>query len=216
MDILNKFKFLLFTFVLLFAFCSFAESNPDGVPDKELQRAFKESYAFEKKGLYNNAINALKDVYDESSYELNVRLGWLCYSNKQYDESIQYYLKASALVPTSFEARFGIANPYAAQEKWDKVAEQYVFILSIDPQNTVANYRLGLSYYYKLDYQNAYKYFGKVLILYPFDYDSELMFGWTNYWLGKTQEAQDIFKKVLLINPDDASALEGLSLLSKK
>jgi|WetSurMetagenome_2_1015567.scaffolds.fasta_scaffold90653_2 tetratricopeptide (TPR) repeat protein len=217
MDILkNSKKLLLLAFVIVVVSQISARSDTDAGPDSDLQKAFKESYAFETKGQYSDAINVLKNVYEESSYEINLRLGWLYYLNKQYDESVQYYQKAGSLIPYSIESKFGIANPYAALEKWDKVAEQYVAILSIDPQNTVANYRLGLSYYYKADYTNAYKQFEKVVNLYPFDYNSVLMYAWANYQLGKNREAELLFNKVLLMSPDDKSALEGLGLLNKK
>jgi tetratricopeptide (TPR) repeat protein len=217
MDILKKSKkLLLLSFVIVVVSQISAMSDTDAGPDSDLQKAFKESYAFETKEQYTDAINVLKNVYEENSYEINLRLGWLYYLNKQYDESVQYYQKAGSLIPYSIESKFGIVNPYAAQEKWDKVAEQYVSILSIDPQNTLANYRLGLSYYYKADYTNAYKQFEKVVNLYPFDYNSVLMYAWANYQLGKSREAELMFNKVLLMSPDDKSALEGLGLLKKK
>lgn len=217
MDILKKSKkLLLLAFVIAVVSQIGAMKNLDAGPNGDLQKAFKESYAFEAKGQYSNAIDVLKNVYDEKIYELNLRIGWLYYLNKQHDESVFYYQKAIDLMPYCIEAKFGIVNPLAIQEKWDKVAEQYVAILSIDPQNSLANYRLGLSYYYKADYTNAYKYFEKVVNLYPFDYSSVLMYAWANFQLGKKSEAELLFNKVLLMNPDDASALEGLGLLKKK
>ena len=217
MDFLKKTKILiLFAFIIIVVSQITARSDTNGGPDSDLQKAFKDSYAFEKNELYSSAIDVLKAVYDEKNYEINLRLGWLNYLNKQYDESVNYYEIASKLLPYSIESRFGAVNPLAIQEKWDKVNEQYTSILAIDPQNTIANYRLGLSYYYKADYQTANKYFEKVVNLYPFDYNSELMYAWTNYQLGKTREAELLFKKVLLISPDDKSALEGLGLLNKK
>lgn len=217
MDFLKKSKILiLFAFIIIVISQINARSNTDTGPDGDLQKAFKDSYAFEKNELYSSAIDAFKGVYDEKNYEINLRLGWLYYLNKQYDESVKYYETASILLPYSIEARFGIVNPLAAQEKWDKVAEQYTAIISIDPQNTTANYRLGLGYYYKADYANAFKYFEKVVNLYPFDYNSNLMYAWSNFQLGKSKEAEMLFRKVLLISPDDASALEGLGLLNKK
>lgn len=217
MDILKKTKkLLLLAFVIIVASQISAASYTEAGPNSDLQKAFKESYAYETKGQYSEAINVLKNVYDEKSYEINLRLGWLYYSNKQYDESVYYYQKAVDLMPYCIEAKLGIAYPYTAQEKWDKVADQYFAILSIDPQNTVANYRIGISYYYKADYTNAYKYFEKVVNLYPFDYNSVLMYAWTNYMLGKKSEAELLFNKVLLMSPDDKSALEGLGLLGKK
>jgi len=177
--------------------------------------AFKESYMYETKGQFSDAINSLNKVYDKSIYEINLRLGWLYYENKQYQESVQYYQTAINLMPYSIEAKLGIVLPLAAIEDWTKVAEQYISILAIDPNNSSVNYKLGLIYYYKPDYATAYKYFEKVVNMYPFDYYGSLMFAWTNYQLGKSREAVVLFNKVLLISPDDASALEGLGLLKK-
>jgi len=216
MDILMKSKRLLFlAFVIIVISQISARSNTDAGPDSDLQKAFKESYAYEAKGEYGSAIDVLKKVYDEKVYELNLRLGWLCYENKLYDESISYYEKAVSLMPNSIEAKFGLVYPLSVQEKWEKVYAQYTAVLAIDPQNTKANYYMGLGYYYKADYQSAYKYFEKVVTLYPFDGDSELMFAWTNFQLGKSKEAEIHFRKVLLISPNNTSALEGLALLNK-
>ena len=217
MDFLKRTKSLvLFSFIVIVISQINARSNTDVGPDGDIQKAFKDSYAFEKNELYNNAIDVLKNVYDGKNYEINLRLGWLNYMYKQYDESVKYYETAAKIIPNSIEAKLGIVYPLAAQEKWDKVAEQYTAIIAIDPQNTVANYRLGLGFYYKADYANAYIHFEKVVNLYPFDYNSVLMYAWTSYQLGKTKDAEILFKKVLLISPDDTSAIEGLALLNKK
>jgi tetratricopeptide (TPR) repeat protein len=93
------------------------------------------------------------------------------------------------------------------------VVSQYNKILSIDPNNTVTLYRMGLIFYDKKEYLQAYKYFEKVVNLYPFDYQSVLMLAWTNYRLGKVREARILFNKALLYYPDDASAREGLNLV---
>lgn len=201
--------FVMFTIVAINAQSSYT-------PEGDLRSAFKDSYLYESQSDYTSAIKVLTDVYDRNSYEINLRLGWLTYLNKQYDESIKYYGIANDLMPLSIEAKFGLVYPYAATEKWEKVEEIYQNILKFDPNNSVANYRLGLIYYYKPDYDKAYKQFEKVVNHYPFDYYSVLMFAWTSFKLGKYSEAESLFNRVLLISPDDASALEGLKALNKK
>jgi tetratricopeptide (TPR) repeat protein len=183
-----------------------AQNNP--VAD-----AFTQSYYFEKVSNYPAAITALKKVYDVSSYEINLRLGWLTYSAASYQESVNYYQKSIGIMPVSIEARLGIVYPAAALGNMAQVISEYTKILEIDPQNTVANYKLGYIYYQKKDYQIAFKYFEKVVNLYPFDYDGLLMFAWTNYQLGKTREAKVLFGKILLLSPGDSSATEGLALI---
>ena len=179
----------------------------------KLADAFSLSYQLETKADYANAIKTLKELYDERSYELNLRLGWLSYEAGLFTESQAYYEKAIMLMPYSVEAKLGYVYPASALGNWDKVMAQYIGILAIDPQNTTVNYRLGNIYYGKKDYANAYKYFEKVVNLYPFGYDALIMYAWANYQTGKTREAKVLFNKVLLVSPGDKSALEGLSLI---
>ena len=176
-----------------------------------LVEAFKKSYELEAKGEYKQAAKQLKDVYDPKSYEINLRLGWLNYQAGLFSESIAYYNKALDILPYSEEAKFGLINPLSASGKWNEVVNVYNKILEINPKNTTANYRLGLIYYGREKYETAYKYFEKVVNLYPFGYDGLLMFAWTNLKIGKLREAKILFNKVLLYAPDDKSALEGLN-----
>ena len=76
-----------------------------------------------------------------------------------------------------------------------------------------ANYRLGLIYYNRKNYEKASVYLEKVVNLYPFDYDSLILFAWNNFMLQKTREARVLFNKVLMYNPGDQSALDGLKLI---
>lgn len=175
--------------------------------------AFDYSYKLEKASKYVDAINSIKGVYEETSYEMNLRLGWLNYLIGQQTTSISYYDKAIKLNPFSIEARFGYIMPASALGNWELVKNQYLEILKVDPQNTKANYYLGLIYYNTKEYSKAQKHFEICANLYPFDYDSMLMYAWNSYFLGKLREAKVLFTKTLLIRPNDKSATEGLSLI---
>lgn len=205
MDILKK-GLLLVSFTGIFI-ATKAQENSTAA-----QKAFSSSYAYEANYDYGKAIDALKTLYDEKSYEINLRLGWLHYINKQYPTAIKYYQKAIDLMPYSIEAKFGIIYPYAAVNNWDAVIVQYKEILKVAPENVTANYRLGLTYYNKVNYKDAAPYFEKYLNLYPFDYDAVIMSAWNNLKLGKKAEARLLFTKALLLVPADKSASEGLSL----
>ncbi|MCH2043453.1 MAG: tetratricopeptide repeat protein [Saprospiraceae bacterium] len=181
--------------------------------NKAMLSAFEESYQLEASWEYDKAIETLKGVYDQKSYECNLRLGWLYYSSRQYLESSKYYQKAIDIRPMSIEARLGFVLPEAALSNWNSVLEKYEEILKIDPHNSVVNYRVGSIYYGRKAYKKAEVHFEKVINSYPFDYNSLLMQGWTKYFLGKTTEAKVLFNKVLLYSPDDKSALEGLGLI---
>ena len=210
MEILSKFavRSLQFAVLMMITLSLQGQAN-----FKSIEDAFESSYLLQDKANYSGAIAAIKAVYDENSYEINVRLGWLNYLGGFFTESAAYYQKAIKLKPYAIEPKLGFAYPAAALGNWDQVITQYNDILKIDPQNTIANYRLGSIYYGKLDYAAAEKYLEKVVNLYPFDYDSNILYAWTNLKLGKNREAQVLFHKVLMMRPNDTSALEGMGLI---
>lgn len=179
----------------------------------ELQTAFKSSYTKESNSDFSGAIKDLKAVYSETSYELNLRLGWLHYSAGLFTESMSYYKKAIDLMPASVEAKFGYVYPAAAVGNWDQVKSQYEDILRIDTKNSQAHYRLGLIFYGREEFDKALQHFQVGFNLYPFDYDFNLMMAWTSLKMGKMREAKVLFNKVLLLSPDDESAIEGLGLI---
>ena len=199
--------------IKLFAAAMFLFISAAGFAQSNLETVFSNSYVAEKNGKYTDGIKALKDVYDEKNYEINMRLGYLHYMAGLFTEATTYYERAISLMPYSLEAKFGYVLPAAALGNWDKVLNQYLEIVKIDPQNTKANYRLGSIYYGRKDYTNALKHLEKVVNLYPFDYDGLILYAWTNLQLGKTKEAKLLFEKVLWLSPRDKSALEGLSYI---
>jgi len=203
--------FLIKAAQILFLVCVFTGLKAQDF-DKQ-HKAFDASYSFENKGDYTAAIRSLTDVYKNDSYEINLRLGWLYYLTGRFSESITYYQKSTDLMPLSIESRLGYVNPAAALGNWAQVEKQYVEILKIDPMHSTANFRMGLMSYNREDYQSALRYFNKILNLYPFDYDITIMTAWSQLRTGKLREARVMFQKALLIRPNDASALEGLSLI---
>lgn len=205
MEFLKK---LIIIFLLFASVKTFTQNNP------ELQTAFIKSYEFEAKKEFEKAINAIQNVYNENSYEINLRLGWLHYLNSDFIKSINFYQKASLVMPASTEALWLMVDPLTLLERWNDLEKTYLRILKIDTKNSTASYRLGLIYYYRKNYVNAKKYFDICLNLFPFNYDFMLMSAWTNYFLGNKNAARILFNKVLLYNSNDVSALEGLSLLN--
>ncbi|MBW6490623.1 MAG: tetratricopeptide repeat protein [Lentimicrobium sp.] len=198
---------LILGFLLIIGSALFAQEKVS------LEEVFKQSYILESNAEYAKATEVLKKVYDESSYEINIRLGWLTYQAGLFSESIAFYNKSISLMPLSIEARLGFALPASALGNWNQVITRYNEILKVDPNHYTTNYRMGMIYYGRKEYQNAYKYFEKLVNLYPFDYDALHMFGWTNYRIGKLREAKILFGKALMNKPGDASAKEGYDLI---
>ena len=206
MNLLKKITFIL---CLVFSFQSFSQET------KAMKDAFTNSYVLESKMLYLDASKVMKDVYSDKSYAINIRLGWLCYLCKDYNNSIVYYKKAAELNPKATEPLWGLVMPLIIQEKWAEVEAIYLNIVRFDPKNSVVNYRLGLINYNRKNYVEALKYFDVSATLNPSDYDSKLMSAWTTYFLGKKEEAKVLFNSVLLMYQFDPSALEGYALCNK-
>ena len=175
------------------------------------QKAFSESYSFEYAKKYSDAIAVISKIYQEDSYEQNLRLGWLNYNSKSYPTAQIYYQKAVNLKPYSIEAKLGLIKPLSSLESWDKVLQQYEEILKIDPQNYTANYWAGIIFYNRKKYETSIKYFEKIVNLYPFDYDANHMMAWACLNVRRNNDAKTLFNKALLNRPADPSCLEGLS-----
>ncbi|MDO9187280.1 MAG: tetratricopeptide repeat protein [Bacteroidia bacterium] len=199
--------------ILFVTLLTFISLNTLYSQEGSLQEAFNNSYTLEYNGEYMKAVEAINKGYDQKSYGANLRAGWLNYEAGLYIESQNYYKKAIALKPNSIEAKLGYIYPTTALGNMDQVIVQYKKILEIDPQNSTANYKMGLIFYDKKDFQIAYNYFEKVVNLYPFGYDALLMYAWANFQLGKNKEAKILFKNALLLSPYSQSAIDGLSLI---
>ena len=178
--------------------------------NKDLENAFSESYAFESVYKYQKAIDALKPLYDENSYPINLRLGWLYYKSGNYTESEKMYARAVELMPYSIEAKMGYTYPLSAKGDANKLISVYEDILKINDKDTKANYYLGMIYYNRKEYAKAFPYVEKVVNMYPFDYESTILLAWINLKMTKTREAKVLFQKALLMSPGDSSATEGL------
>lgn len=186
-------KSVLIIIVILLGYNLFAQTDNS--------KAFSNSYLHESNGQYLESISDLQAVYSESSYSMNLRLGWLFYLSGDYYKSMTYYTNAINLESNSIEARLGYVYPLAALQNWDSVLETYMTILSIDPKNTLVNYRVGYIYYLREDMVSAEKSLIKVLELYPFDYDSNLLLGSVYMKMGKIKEAKIYFNRALEFNP---------------
>ncbi len=179
--------------------------------------AFNNSIAQAEKGNYTEAIKELNNIYSNftNDYLINLRLGYLYYLTKKYDESIKFYSKAVELRNSqSVEAYLGLVLPLAAKERWNDVAKTYDKILSLDPNNYTANLRLGQILMNKKEYKKADQYLSKVNRLFPSDYEANLYYGWNLFYLNRKAEAKEKFIYVLMVSKNDESASEGLKLVN--
>ena len=199
-------KQTIFTFaLLLFIKVTFGQN--------QISATFSESYAHEYNQEYKKAIEALDKIYDASSYEINLRMGWLNYLNTDYVKSKNYYSNAIKLNPKSIEAKLGYAYPVAATESWDDLLKIYNSIIAVDPHHYTANLRLATMYYYRKEFGKAQKYSLMLMELYPFDYSNNVMLGKINVSLGNIILAKKHLNTALLYDPTAIEILELLKTL---
>lgn len=175
-------------------------------------KAFNNSIQEESLGNYSKSITEIKNIYKDfkTDYLVNLRLGWLYYLSKDYDNSAKYYKEAIRLSNNSSEALFGLTYPYSAIEKWGEIESIYKGILEKDKYNYTANLRLGQIYLNSTNYLNAKTYLERNIQSYPSDYETNLYLGWTYYYLGNSSKAREYFVNALIAKPSDTSATEGL------
>jgi len=201
-------KKYIFIFILLIPIQGYCQNISDQVIN-----AFSTSYASESVKDYDKAIKDIKQVYSDKSYEINLRLGWLYYEDKNYDQSILYYKQAIKLKPSSVEAMLGYAYPASAIQKWDELFAMYQKALTIDPNNATVNYRLALMFYYKKEFGNAEKQLARNLEHFPFDYDNTLLMAQVKLAMGKISDSKHYYQKALLYNPSNDEIKKVLSKL---
>ncbi|PHS65834.1 MAG: hypothetical protein COB12_06305 [Flavobacterium sp.] len=178
-----------------------------------ISEAFSKSYQSEYNKEYKNAISEIDHIYSSDSYEINLRLGWLYYSNGDHVKSKNYYANAIKIEPKSIEAKLGIAYTIGALENWDELIILYNDILQIDPYNYTVNLRMATIYYYRKDFTKAASYGEKISKLYPFDYSYNLILGKINLSLGNIIHAKEHLNSALLYNPSSLEVLELLKAL---
>ncbi len=193
---------LFLAFTALSSLYSFAQNN--------VSTAFYNSYSYEYNKEYDKAIQTLNTVYNEKSYDINLRLGWLNYAKGDYLKSQTYYKAAVKLIPKSIEAKLGLIYPLSALQNWNEVLKTYEQILAIDAYHSKSNYQVAYIYFVRKDFNKAYVYAKKAFEVYPFDYDTNLLLGRINISLGNISEAKMHLNKALNYSP---ASEEIISLL---
>jgi Tfp pilus assembly protein PilF len=206
--IMKTIKLILILLILSFSINASSNGN-----ESDKRKAFKLSIEEAEIGNYERAIEALNNIYGnyKGDYLVNLRLGYLHYLSKEYEQSVKFYQEAMRISDNSIEAMLGLTYPYSEMKKWESIKEIYLKIIDKDQFNYTANLRLGQIYLNNEDYLNAKKYLEKVQNQYPSDYDANLSLGWTYYYLGNNSKANKLFSNALIANPVDSSAIEGLN-----
>jgi len=179
---------------------------------------FQRSYDDEAAGKLDIALGDLDaiGVSGTAGYVAQLRRGWLLYRLGKHTDAVTAYGKASALDPSSTEAKVGALLPLGELRRWADVELKAKEIVQKDPGNATANLRLAFALYSQARYGEAEAAYRIVLGHAPSDVDARAGLGWSQLKGGKTKEAQATFAELLGYAPKNALALDGMKALGVK
>jgi len=192
---------LILSGVLLFA-----------LSNKDIRKIYYESYNYEKMGDYKDAIKVLIPLYKEYSnaYTLNLRLGWLFYLNKNYENAIKHYNLASKIYSYSLEPKLGLMRVFNIMGKYNNTIKIGNIILRNDYYNYYGNYYYGNALLGIKNCKNAILLANKMLTLYPTSVLFLNLLGKSYFYNKEFKKAKDIFENVLILDPNNVVAKEFL------
>ncbi|MCP4135844.1 MAG: tetratricopeptide repeat protein [bacterium] len=178
---------------------------------------YETSFALETQGKYAAALkNVLKIVRENpEEYTAVLRAGWLCYLNKNYSASVEYYEKAGDLFPDSIEPVLGIYYPLLASKKFDDAEDAMRKVIAIDAKNYTAGSRLAYLLFLQGRYGDAKKHYERMLALFPGNLEMKLGLGWTFVRMGNKKKAVELFSEVLRVSRSNANGKAGLAAAGK-
>jgi len=179
----------------------------------EIQKSYLESYNYEKIGDYKDAIKVLIPLYKKypKGYTLNLRLGYLFYMNKKYDNAIKYYKQASLSLPYSFEPKLGMMRVYLTTGEYDKVIQIGYSLMKINYYDYYSNLYTLQALKAKKDYKDALSIANKMLTIYPTDITYLVNLA-KIYEITNPDYAKKIYKdSILILDPNNISAKLFLS-----
>ena len=178
----------------------------------DIKKAYYDSYNYEKMGDYKDAIKVLIPIYNKypNGYTLNLRLGWLFYLSKKYQNALDHYKKASLVAPYSIEAKLGIMRTYLAAGDYDNALKVGDVVLKSDYYNYYGNYYEISALIAKNELNTALKLTNKMLSFYPTSILFLVELG-KIYYVKDKAKAKKIFEDVLILDPNNVIAKEYLN-----
>lgn len=169
--------------------------------------AYAKSFTYEKMDKYEEAIKALVPLYRNypNGYTLNLRLGWLFFLAKKYRNAIEYYQKASLILPASFEPRLGLCRVYLTTRSYEKAQTVAYGILKEDSFNYYANLYAASALLGQKRFEAAGTIAEQMLTRYPTD-TAFLEILARSYSESNPQKAAEIYRNLLILDPNNVSA----------
>jgi len=184
----------------------------------DYQSNYLKSFTLEENKKYDKAIDLLKEIYPKYKYdyELNLRLGWLEYINKNYKGSIKYLENANNINKNAIEPLNMILLPYTALKDIKNVKKYASIVIKKSSANYYANIRLAYAYYSMEKYKEALHQYKILVSFYPSDTNSKLGLASTYLKLKDFVKAQRYYLEILKVSPYHETAYNGYLTTLKK
>ncbi len=177
----------------------------------DIKKIYLKSYNYEKSNDFIDAIKVLTPLYKKypNGYTINLRLAWLFFLSKKYQNAIIHYKKALVASPLSMEAFIGLERSYLALNNFDKAIDVGTIIVKKDFYNFYGNYYLALALLQKVSLKEAREIAKKMLALYP---TNTLFLGVLakSFTKNNPLKAKQIYENILILDPNNVEANEFL------
>jgi len=209
-------KRIIILLAVFSAICQVARA--EDLSQENIEKAYYESYAFEKAQYYAGAISAMYPVLTAypKGYTVNFRLGWLSYLNGNYSDALRYYKTALTVYPASVEVMQCISLVHKARASWVEVEAENAMIIKIDYFNQTANYWYAVALKAQKKYDLAEKVCRKMLTVFPTSVSFLNELGENLYYKKDKSQSLTMFLSVKVLDPQNENAKKFIALLSEK
>jgi tetratricopeptide (TPR) repeat protein len=188
-------------------------AHGEGAGSAAIPALYQSSYALEAANDIGGALAKARDIVrrDPDDYVGQLRVGWLLYLNKQYDDSAAVYRTAVKLRPTAVEPKLGLMLPLMAASKNQDALTTAEAVLAIDRGNYLARSRKAYLLYQLGRYAKAEVEYRAVLEQYPSDVEMMAGLAWSLIKQGRCPQARGVFTGLLHVAPQHSSGRAAAS-----
>lgn len=184
--------------------------------DEKLLKILGE-YLF-KNEYYNDAayifVNLTHNEFTDS--ELYQKTGYCYQSAGNYEEALEYYLKADLIKPNNLWTLRHIAICYRNMKKSEMALDYFLRAAEIAPDNLSVNLNIGHCYLEQKQYDEALKYYFKVDYLDTKGTKARRPIAWCSFLARKTEQAWRYYEKIIVDTPSAADYLNAAHVLFAK
>lgn len=171
------------------------------IHDEKLLKVLGE-YFF-KNEYYNDAayifVNLSHNNFTDS--ELYQKTGYCYQSTGNFEEALEYYLKADLIKPNNLWTLRHIAICYRNMKKSEMALDYFLRAENLAPDNLSVNLNIGHCYLEQKQYDEALKYYFKVDYIDSKGTKARRPIAWCSFLAGKSEQAWRYYEKILADNP---------------